>query len=177
MSEYKEKIEIIKHEVRIRNGLARIVASEILTTIRSESQKIIEHTSRLFDAIISENEIKNEIKYEARTSNGLAKALITAASKTLNTEKAETTKESTKTESFLVIQTDSKPDNKQAIVKYEYQAKAGDELSLKIGEIITDITVVEEGWCKGKLNGSTGMFLENFVKFLREPPPRLLQKR
>ena len=40
---------------------------------------------------------------------------------------------------------------------------AGDEFTWKFGEIITDITAVEEGGCKLKINSSTRMFPDNFV--------------
>ena len=43
---------------------------------------------------------------------------------------------------------------------------AGDELSLEIGEIITDITVIEEVGYNLKINSSTKMFPENFVNIM-----------
>ena len=41
---------------------------------------------------------------------------------------------------------------------------------MKVGEIITDVTAVGEGWCKGKLGSNTGMFPEKFVEFLEVKP-------
>ena len=78
----------MKYKVRIRNRLALIAASKTLATARSKNQKNLEDTNRLFDVIVSEKEIKNEIiKLGARTVNGLAKVRIAAASQTLVTEK------------------------------------------------------------------------------------------
>ena len=37
--------------------------------------------------------------------------------------------------------------------------------------MITDITVVKDGCCKGEFNGNTETFPESFVKFLEETPP------
>ena len=51
-----------------------------------------------------------------------------------------------------------------ATVVFEYQAAASDELTLKVGDVITNVKNVEEGWCEGLLNGKTGMFPDNFVK-------------
>lgn len=61
----------------------------------------------------------------------------------------------------------------KAIVEFDYEPVADDELSLKVGDVITDIVPVEEGWCRGKLNGVSGMFPDNFVKMISEdkPPP------
>ena len=56
-------------------------------------------------------------------------------------KKAETIKERTNTEYVSIIETESKPDNKQAIVKFDCKAIDGDELSLKFGEVITGKTV------------------------------------
>ena len=86
-------------------------------------------------------------------------------------KKAETIKERTNTEYVSIIETDSKPGHRKVTILYDYKAKAGNELILKVGETITDITVVEEGWCKGKLNCNTGVFPENFVKSLEEKTP------
>lgn len=51
-----------------------------------------------------------------------------------------------------------------ALVTFDYQPEAQDELGLKVGDIITGVEQVEEGWCRGSLNGKIGMFPDNFVK-------------
>ena len=49
-------------------------------------------------------------------------------------------------------------------MQFDYNAEAEDELTLKVGDVLTNIKKVEEGWCQGVLNGKTGMFPDNFVK-------------
>ncbi|KAJ8034449.1 Intersectin-2 [Holothuria leucospilota] len=51
----------------------------------------------------------------------------------------------------------------EAQVMYDYDAVQPDELTIKVGDIITDISVVADGWCKGVVNGKEGMFPSNFV--------------
>ncbi|ESN90375.1 hypothetical protein HELRODRAFT_96485 [Helobdella robusta] len=68
------------------------------------------------------------------------------------------------------------------IVEYEYVAQEPDELNLKVGDIITNVTKVQEGWCEGILNGKKGFFPDNFVKEYKEnkkpeKPKDLPQKR
>jgi hypothetical protein len=58
----------------------------------------------------------------------------------------------------------------EAIVKFPYDKEQDDELSLKIGDVVTNITTVEEGWCEGTVNGVTGLFPSNFIEF-REAKP------
>lgn len=50
------------------------------------------------------------------------------------------------------------------VVEYPYDAKEDDELTLKTGDIITNVITVVDGWCEGTLNGKRGMFPDNFVK-------------
>lgn len=52
----------------------------------------------------------------------------------------------------------------EVLVEYEYLAQEPDELNLKVGDIITDVVRVQEGWCEGILNGVKGVFPDNFVK-------------
>lgn len=49
-------------------------------------------------------------------------------------------------------------------MEYPYEAKEDDELTLKTGDIITNVVSVTDGWCEGTLNGKRGMFPDNFVK-------------
>ena len=49
-------------------------------------------------------------------------------------------------------------------MEYEYKAEQEDELTLKVGDIITGVLTADGGWWEGELNGKKGMFPENFVK-------------
>ncbi|EGD76341.1 hypothetical protein PTSG_01041 [Salpingoeca rosetta] len=65
---------------------------------------------------------------------------------------------------------------------FDYDAEAEDELTLRVGDIITDAQAdpEAEGWCKGKLNGRVGVFPDNFVEKCeakaaapaKPPPPK-----
>jgi len=50
------------------------------------------------------------------------------------------------------------------VVEFDYEAKEEDELTLNVGDIITHVVKVTDGWCEGSLNGKKGMFPDNFVK-------------
>ncbi|KAL6259867.1 hypothetical protein P5V15_009777 [Pogonomyrmex californicus] len=54
----------------------------------------------------------------------------------------------------------------EAIVEYNYMAQEDDELTLKKGDIITEIKVMFGGWWEGTLRDKRGMFPDNFVKLL-----------
>ncbi|KAH9524985.1 SH3-domain kinase binding protein 1 [Bulinus truncatus] len=64
----------------------------------------------------------------------------------------------------------------EAVVEYEYQAEQEDELSLKVGDVITNVITAEGGWWEGELNGKKGMFPENFVKLVKRREPTSLKK-
>ncbi|XP_012218284.2 SH3 domain-containing kinase-binding protein 1 isoform X2 [Linepithema humile] len=53
-----------------------------------------------------------------------------------------------------------------AIVEYNYTAQEEDELTLRKGDIITDIRMMLGGWWEGTLRDKRGMFPDNFVKML-----------
>ncbi|KAK3801709.1 hypothetical protein RRG08_033894 [Elysia crispata] len=55
----------------------------------------------------------------------------------------------------------------EAVVEYEYKAEQEDELTLKVGDIITGVLTADGGWWEGELNGKKGMFPENFVKLIK----------
>jgi hypothetical protein len=62
----------------------------------------------------------------------------------------------------------------RAVVEFDYLGEQSDELSLKMGEVITILERdVNEGWSKGELNGKVGLFPDNFVKML---PPEQAKK-
>ncbi|KYM96009.1 SH3 domain-containing kinase-binding protein 1 [Cyphomyrmex costatus] len=52
----------------------------------------------------------------------------------------------------------------EALVEYNYVAQADDELTIKKGDIITDIRMMLGGWWEGTLNDKRGMFPDNFVR-------------
>ncbi|XP_019853346.1 PREDICTED: SH3 domain-containing kinase-binding protein 1-like isoform X2 [Amphimedon queenslandica] len=52
----------------------------------------------------------------------------------------------------------------EAVALFNYSKEEDDELSLNVGDVVTDVTVIEDGWCEGTLNGIKGVFPENFVK-------------
>lgn len=54
----------------------------------------------------------------------------------------------------------------EAVVEFQYTAQEEDELTLKVGDVITNVTKTSEGWCEGTLNGRRGMFPDNFVKVI-----------
>ncbi|XP_076172801.1 uncharacterized protein LOC143149368 isoform X2 [Ptiloglossa arizonensis] len=54
----------------------------------------------------------------------------------------------------------------EAIVEFNYEAQEPDELTLKKGDIITEIKVMLGGWWEGTLRDKRGMFPDNFVKVL-----------
>lgn len=52
----------------------------------------------------------------------------------------------------------------EAIVEYNYVAQEDDELTLRKGDIITEIKTMHGGWWEGTLRDKRGMFPDNFVK-------------
>jgi len=52
----------------------------------------------------------------------------------------------------------------EVIVEFEYAAEAEDELTINVGDVITDVIRSCDGWYEGKLNGRRGLFPDNFVK-------------
>ena len=60
-----------------------------------------------------------------------------------------------------------KPKAKQFVAAFPYKATNEDEISFKIGDIITFIEEIEDGWAKGELeSGSSGLYPTNFVKVI-----------
>ena len=49
---------------------------------------------------------------------------------------------------------------------YDYEAKENDELTLKVDDIVKDVTKLKGGWWTGILHGKFGYFPENFVKVI-----------
>ena len=60
-------------------------------------------------------------------------------------------------------------EGRKARVTFSYKPEQDDELVLEVGDIITNITDVDVGWCEGELNGKKGMFPDNFVEEFSTP--------
>ncbi|KAG8508841.1 SH3 domain-containing kinase-binding protein 1 [Galemys pyrenaicus] len=58
----------------------------------------------------------------------------------------------------------------EAIVEFDYQAQHDDELTISVGEIITNIRKEDGGWWEGQINGRRGLFPDNFVRVQEEMP-------
>ena len=59
----------------------------------------------------------------------------------------------------------------EAVVTFDYDAQWGDELTLRVGQVLIDVRIMGGGWAEGDLSGEVGMFPTNFVemrKFLSE---------
>ncbi|TRZ03298.1 hypothetical protein DNTS_009835, partial [Danionella cerebrum] len=52
----------------------------------------------------------------------------------------------------------------EAIVEFDYQAQHEDELTIAVGDIISNIRKDEGGWWEGELDGRRGLFPDNFVR-------------
>ncbi|KAF7662480.1 hypothetical protein LDENG_00235050 [Lucifuga dentata] len=66
----------------------------------------------------------------------------------------------------------------EVVVEYEYEALHDDELSLRLGDIITNVRHIEEdGWMEGDLNGKRGLFPDNFVKELKKDNKEVKEAR
>jgi hypothetical protein len=54
----------------------------------------------------------------------------------------------------------------ECVVEYDYDSQLADELTIRVGDVITDIEMMDGGWWKGNLRSKIGMFPDNFVKLL-----------
>ena len=70
----------------------------------------------------------------------------------------------------------SMEEGEEVVVVYEYSAALPDELSLKVGDVITRVERLEGGWWRGELSGVRGMFPDNFVKVRDSKYSRLLER-
>lgn len=52
----------------------------------------------------------------------------------------------------------------EAVVQFDYAAREPDELTLKKGDVITDVEPMLDGWMEGYKDGKKGMFPDNYVK-------------
>uniref|UniRef100_T1I2U6 SH3 domain-containing protein n=1 Tax=Rhodnius prolixus TaxID=13249 RepID=T1I2U6_RHOPR len=65
----------------------------------------------------------------------------------------------------------------EALVEFDYKAHEPDELTIKKGDIITDISFKTGGWWEGTLSrsGKRGMFPDNFVKLITDAEGETVQ--
>lgn len=54
----------------------------------------------------------------------------------------------------------------ELIVDFDYDAQEPDELTIRKGDIIRNITMKPGGWWEGTLNDKRGMFPDNFGRIL-----------
>ncbi|CAG5135714.1 unnamed protein product, partial [Candidula unifasciata] len=64
-----------------------------------------------------------------------------------------------------------------AVVEFEYTAEQEDELSLKVGDIVTNVKTSDGGWWEGELHGKKGLFPENFVQLVQRREPASLEPK
>uniref|UniRef100_A0A8C0G4X6 SH3 domain containing kinase binding protein 1 n=1 Tax=Chelonoidis abingdonii TaxID=106734 RepID=A0A8C0G4X6_CHEAB len=56
----------------------------------------------------------------------------------------------------------------EAIVEFDYKAQHDDELTITVGDIITNIKKETGGWWEGQLKGRRGLFPDNFVREIKK---------
>ncbi len=55
----------------------------------------------------------------------------------------------------------------EALAIYDYQAADDDEISFHEGDILTEVSHIDEGWSEGRApSGQYGMFPSNYVEFI-----------
>ncbi|XP_019760208.1 SH3 domain-containing kinase-binding protein 1 isoform X1 [Dendroctonus ponderosae] len=65
----------------------------------------------------------------------------------------------------------------EVLVEFDYTAEEPDELTIKKGDIIKDVSQKSEGWWEGTLHDKKGVFPDNFVKILTKEGVVLRNKR
>ena len=58
----------------------------------------------------------------------------------------------------------------EAVVTFDYDAQLDDELTLRVGQVLRNVRVVDEGWAEGELLGKVGMFPSYFVEMRKASP-------
>ncbi|XP_072901971.1 SH3 domain-containing kinase-binding protein 1 isoform X2 [Hemitrygon akajei] len=56
----------------------------------------------------------------------------------------------------------------EAVVEFAYKAQHDDELTISVGDIVTNIKKEDGGWWEGELNGRRGLFPDNFVREIKK---------
>ncbi|CAG2101673.1 unnamed protein product [Medioppia subpectinata] len=68
------------------------------------------------------------------------------------------------------------PTGLTATALYDYKAADFDEISFDINELITDIEMIDEGWCRGRCGGEVGLFPTSYVRFNQMPKSEITDK-
>ncbi|CAI2731661.1 unnamed protein product [Schistosoma spindalis] len=63
-----------------------------------------------------------------------------------------------------VASDDQVPEMFTVTAMYDYEAAENDELTFKVGEIITEVEKIDAGWWKGVCRNKVGLFPANYVK-------------
>uniref|UniRef100_A0A3Q4H8M9 SH3 domain containing 21 n=1 Tax=Neolamprologus brichardi TaxID=32507 RepID=A0A3Q4H8M9_NEOBR len=61
----------------------------------------------------------------------------------------------------------------KVLVLIDFESNSDDELTVKEGDVVKNVTKANEGWWEGELNGRCGFFPDNFVMVI--PPINSLQ--
>ncbi|XP_076868256.1 SH3 domain-containing kinase-binding protein 1 isoform X2 [Brachyhypopomus gauderio] len=56
----------------------------------------------------------------------------------------------------------------EAIVEFDYQAQHDDELTIAVGDIVSNIRKDDGGWWEGEVGGRRGLFPDNFVREIKK---------
>ncbi|XP_077101031.1 SH3 domain-containing kinase-binding protein 1 isoform X4 [Siphateles boraxobius] len=64
----------------------------------------------------------------------------------------------------------------EAIVEFDYQAQHDDELTIAVGDIISNIRKDDGGWWEGELDGRRGLFPDNFVREIKKDSKKEMKK-
>ncbi|XP_073796907.1 SH3 domain-containing kinase-binding protein 1 isoform X4 [Danio rerio] len=64
----------------------------------------------------------------------------------------------------------------EAIVEFDYQSQHDDELTIAVGDIISNIRKDEGGWWEGELDGRRGLFPDNFVREIKKESKKEVKK-
>ncbi|XP_050525595.1 SH3 domain-containing kinase-binding protein 1 [Daktulosphaira vitifoliae] len=65
----------------------------------------------------------------------------------------------------------------EAVAQFDYTAQEPDELTLKKGDVITDVKPLPDGWMEGYKDGKKGMFPDNYVKIMHASSGVVLRKK
>ncbi|ELT97112.1 hypothetical protein CAPTEDRAFT_50638, partial [Capitella teleta] len=56
----------------------------------------------------------------------------------------------------------------ECVVEFDYEGQEDDELTIKVGDILTDVVKLPGGWWEGVSKGKKGVFPDNFVKEIKK---------
>lgn len=62
-------------------------------------------------------------------------------------------------------------------MEFDYQSQHDDELTIAVGDIISNIRKDEGGWWEGELDGRRGLFPDNFVREIKKESKKEVKKR